>query len=218
MKMELDGLKNIWNKQTTGDIEKISTEDIYKMIHAKSSTTVKWIFIISLIELGLGFVAGILSAYFDGYQEEIAHLKSIGIYEYIEIGSIIIYIVILVFIAVFFYQYREISVATDIKTLIKTIVNTRKVVRYYILFNLSTFALFSVILGMFEFVDSFKNQLILNGIENPEISLKTWLIAFIIIVVLVAMGTLLFWFIYKLIYIRLLKKLHKNHQELLELE
>ena len=218
MKMELDGLKNIWKKQTTADSEKISTAEIYKMIHAKSSTTVKWIFIISLIELGLGFIAGILSAYFDGYQEEIAHLKSLGIYEYLEISSLIIYIVILVFIGAFFYQYRKISVATNIKTLIHTIVNTRKVVRYYILFNLGTFALISIIFGMYGFADSIKNQLILNGVENPEISLKTWALGLLIIGLLVSVSTLLFWFLYKLIYLRLLKKLHKNHLELLELE
>jgi len=218
MMMELDGLKNIWNKQTTGDKEKVSTGEIYKMIHAKSSTTVKWIFIISLIELGLGFVVGIISAYFDGYQKEVEHLKSLGVYGYFEIVSILIYIVILGFIGLFFYQYRKISVAKNIRKLIQTIVNTRKVVRYYIIFNLGAFAIISTIVALFEFSASYKETLSLTGVENPEISLKIWGVFLLITVLLVGIATLLFWFLYKLIYIRLLKKLHKNHQELLELE
>jgi len=218
MMMELDGLKNIWNKQTTGDSEKISTVEIYKMIHAKSSTTVKWIFIISLIELGLGFVVGIISVYFDGYQKEIEHLKSLGVYGYFEIASIFIYIVILGFIGVFFYQYRKISVVKNIRKLIHTIVNTRKVVRSYIIFNLGSFAIISTIVALFEFSTSYKETLILKGVEDPEISLKIWGVALLLTVFLVGISTLLFWFLYKLIYIRLLKKLHKNHQELLELE
>jgi len=218
MMMELDGLKNIWNKQTIDDKEKVSSVEIYKMIHSKSSTTVKWIFIISLIELGLGFVFGIISAYFDGYQKEIEHLKSIGVYDYLEIVSAFIYVIVLGFIGLFFYQYKKISVAKNIKKLIQTIVNTRKVVRCYIIFNLATFAIITTVVALLEFSASFKEAMILKGIENPEISLKIWGIALLLTVFIVGIGTLIFWFIYKLIYIRLLKKLRKNHQELLELE
>ncbi len=48
---ELDLLKKDWNK---GDSKypKLSYNEIYKMILKKSSSIVKWIFIISLLEFG----------------------------------------------------------------------------------------------------------------------------------------------------------------------
>ncbi|PCH73761.1 MAG: hypothetical protein COB98_10385 [Flavobacteriaceae bacterium] len=218
MKMELDGLKNIWNKQTTGDNEKISTAEIYKMIHAKSSTTVKWIFMISLIELGLGVITGILSAFFDSHKEGITHLKSMGIYEYLEIISVIITVVILGFIGAFFYQYKKISVAENIRELINTIVNTRKIVRYYILFNLGTSGIIFTVSMLIGISQGYTTAMQLDGIENPHIPLKIWILSSIIVIITVSIIITIVWYIYKLIYGRLLKKLHKNHQELLELE
>ena len=218
MMMELDGLKNIWNKQTTHDKEKVSSVEIYKMIHSKSSTTVKWIFIISLIELGLGFIVGIISASVDGYQKEIEMMKQMGIYSYFEITSLFIYVVILGFIGLFFYQYKKISVAENIKQLIKTIVNTRRVVRCYILFNLSATAIIITLAMLFGISQGYTNAMLLDGVENPHMPLKIWILSSLIVIVLVGVFTIIFWYIYKLIYGRLLKKLHENHKELLELE
>ena len=47
---ELDLLKKDWNKQNT-DFPKLSYDDIYKLIHKKSSSIVKWILIICIAEL-----------------------------------------------------------------------------------------------------------------------------------------------------------------------
>ena len=46
---ELDILKKDWNKEKV-DYPKLSYDDIYKMILKKSSSIVKWIFIISILE------------------------------------------------------------------------------------------------------------------------------------------------------------------------
>ena len=54
---ELDLLKKAWQKDSHG-FEQISEVEIYKMLHAKSSSIVKWIFYISLFELGFGFIVG----------------------------------------------------------------------------------------------------------------------------------------------------------------
>ncbi len=51
---ELDLLKKHWKKES--DLPKISKDEIGVIIHKKSSSVVKWIFIISVIELLLGFV------------------------------------------------------------------------------------------------------------------------------------------------------------------
>ena len=46
---ELDLLKKDWKKQE-GNYPKLSYDEIYKMIWKKSSSIVKWIFVISIIE------------------------------------------------------------------------------------------------------------------------------------------------------------------------
>ena len=47
---ELERLKKDWNKQQ--NFPELSKEEIYKFLHKKSSSIVKWIFILSLIEFG----------------------------------------------------------------------------------------------------------------------------------------------------------------------
>ena len=49
---DLDLLKKDWQKPNT--FVQISEQDIYGMLHKKSSSIVKWIFYVSIIELGLG--------------------------------------------------------------------------------------------------------------------------------------------------------------------
>ena len=46
---ELDLLKKHWNKEEVS-FEQVSEKQIYKMIHKSSSSIVKWIFIISILE------------------------------------------------------------------------------------------------------------------------------------------------------------------------
>ena len=47
---ELDLLKKDW-KKNSDSFEQISEKEIYKMIHKKSSSIVKWILIISILEI-----------------------------------------------------------------------------------------------------------------------------------------------------------------------
>ena len=56
---ELDLLKKDWKKQEENQ-PKLSYNDIDKMIWKKSSSLVKWIFYVSLIELGLGVLSVVL--------------------------------------------------------------------------------------------------------------------------------------------------------------
>lgn len=52
MMNELDLLKKDWKKDKT-NFQQVTENDIYKMIHTKSSSIVKWILIISIIEFTL---------------------------------------------------------------------------------------------------------------------------------------------------------------------
>ena len=49
---ELDLLKKAWQKDTHS-FEQVTEVEIYKMLHRKSSSIVKWILVISLLEFGL---------------------------------------------------------------------------------------------------------------------------------------------------------------------
>ena len=50
MMEELDLLKKDW-KRNANSFEQISEVEIYKMLHKKSSSIVKWILIISILEV-----------------------------------------------------------------------------------------------------------------------------------------------------------------------
>ena len=49
---ELDILKKAWQKDTHS-FEQVTEVEIYKMLHRKSSSIVKWILVISLLEFSL---------------------------------------------------------------------------------------------------------------------------------------------------------------------
>ena len=49
---ELDLLKKDW-KKNSDSFQQISEKEIYKMIHKQSSSTVKWILVISILEFTL---------------------------------------------------------------------------------------------------------------------------------------------------------------------
>ena len=79
---ELDILKKDWKKQEE-NFPHLSYNDIYKMIWKKSSSIVKWIFVISILELFLSTFLNILLAD-DTYWREMEqmHIKNfiIGLY------------------------------------------------------------------------------------------------------------------------------------------
>ena len=57
----LDLLKKDWKKQEKS-IPQLSYDELYKLIWKRSSSIVKWIFFISIIEFGLGAVLNIFIA------------------------------------------------------------------------------------------------------------------------------------------------------------
>ena len=86
---ELDLLKKDW-KKSENSFEQLSEKDIYKMIHQKSSSVVKWILIISLIELSIGILLNVLSLESDFFNK----IDAKGYTIYIEVLTIVNYAVI----------------------------------------------------------------------------------------------------------------------------
>ncbi|NNT72231.1 hypothetical protein HKT18_08405 [Flavobacterium sp. IMCC34852] len=209
---ELDLLKKAWKKDTHS-YEQVSESEIYNMLHRKSSSIVKWILIISILEFALWALFSILF----NTEEAIKNLHAENFAVYLKILTYVNYVVVVLFIFSFYRNYAKISTITSTKQLMQDIIRTRKTVQYYVWYNL--FMIFiSTILG---FVMAF--------VYNPEMApLKykiahedsyytlTITICMIVATVVVFVGG--FWLIYRLLYGILLRKLNANYKELKKID
>ena len=214
---ELDLLKKDW-KKNVASFQQLSESDIYKMIHKKSSSIVKWIFIVSIIELGLGLVLGLILSFTKYDAKTVELIKHLGIYSYYITTSILLYTVILYFIFRFYTMYRKISVDDNTKKLISTILKTRKVVKQYIAFNLTFSAVFCIVFGGYLFYEGYLEDASRRGAVHPEMPLNIALISFVVLILATAIFTFAFWLVYKLIYGILLKRLQNNFEELKKID
>lgn len=213
---DLDLLKKDWNK--TDNFREVSVQDIYKLMHKNSSSTVKWIFIISLIELSLGILLSVGLSFTKFDQENTQILKDFGIYQYYLGFTGFLYIGIAYFIVNFYLMYRNVSTTDNTKLLMKNILKTRKTVQNYILFNLVAFAIFFITVLTYGIKKGFEKAALENSEKIVELSTSFYVIAFLIIVVSTLVITTIIWLVYKLIYGFLLKKLKRNFEELKKIE
>lgn len=217
---ELELLKKDWQKKEINH-PKLSYNDIHGMLWKKSSSIVKWIFIISIIELLLPQVAYLFPSFWsnDGMQLYV----NLGIKNPLLILSFFYYAVVLYFIFQFYKRYKEISVLDDAKNLMRKIIKTRKTVKNYIFFSLSMILVMFMTVVFYIYInDDFIHTLELSGQDISEISKeKLENIKFLSMVIMAAAGvilTVVVGFIYFLLYGLLLRKLSRNHQELRKLE
>ncbi len=210
---ELDLLKKHWKQQDT-QYPRVSANDIYKMLLKRSSSIVKWIFIISLIEFGLWTV---LSLFLKDSKNAQQFDKLNSDYLIIPL-TVIGYIILAYFFFLFYKNFRRISVTDSAKVLMENILKTRKTVKNYVLFNLLFMVVSFVVVLYIEFD---QDQALIRRTQaaaaNGEILMfyaKTILIVAGVIAVFA--GVLLFF--YWLIYGLLLRKLNRNYKELKKLE
>jgi hypothetical protein len=201
---ELELLKKDWKSQEK-DLPRFSAREIYPMMLKKSSSIVKWIFIISLLELA---VCTFLNIFLmdEGFWEEVEHLHlktaTYAIYA-------ISYLVTFVFIYFFYKNYRAISTTDSASKLMRNILKTRSVVKYYILFVLVANGITVMLFFIFSLI---------YPPENINLESLNWTYAILIgvVVTLVLLGVI--WLIYTLLYGILLRKLKRNYRELKKLE
>lgn len=203
---ELDLLKKHWKKED--DLPKISKDEIGVIIHKKSSSVVKWIFIISVIELLLGFVL----LFFMNSEDKsvITLIEKNSFLKFIDKFSYVLYVVVIYFIYRFYTMYRKISVGDNTTKLMENIIQTRKVVRHYMLFNVITFFLMCVSVSWIVIQDRIYNE----GFSQHHLSSIQFVILYAVMFFVIAVMTVIFWLIYKLIYGYFLRKLQKNYNEL----
>ena len=210
---ELELLKKDWNKKDS-NYPKLSYDDIYKMILKKSSSIVKWIFIISLLE----FVFWGVISFALKDTESMQRFKNYNADNIIIPLTIIGYIILAYFFYLFFKNYKTISVTDSAKVLMENILKTRRTVKKYVAFNL-IYLVFSTIVVLF--IEFDKDTELINQVEQASANGEVFKFYAIIIIVtllllVVAIGVLLLF--YWLMYGLLLGRLNKNYKELKKLE
>jgi len=210
---ELEILKKDWQKE--GDAyPKLTYHEIYKMILKKSSSIVKWIFFISIIE----FVFWSAISFLLKDTESMSRFKEYDAdYVFIPL-TIVSYGILAYFIYLFFKNYKSISATDSAKVLMENILKTRRTVKQYVGFNL-VFLVISTIIVLFVEFEQDPNVINLTQQAKADGEIFKFYAVFILTTVLflaAAIGILLFF--YWLVYGILLKRLNKNHKELKRLE
>ena len=208
---ELDILKKDWNKPHS-EQKKLSVKDIYPMLQKKSSSIVKTLFYISIAELIFWiFINSLPYFYSDEYRQK---LNAIYSNEYVlTVLTFFSYAIILLFIYLLYKSYKSISVTDNSKELMESILKTRKVIKYYVLYNL-IMAGISLVVGFYHALHNDPN--ISNDITN--LGNKEMAIIYGVIIIFTIIFILVIWLFYRLIYGFLLKRLNKNYTELKKLE
>lgn len=175
------------------------------MIQGRSSSIVKWIFVVSLAELAFWVLLDV-GLRLSGSRPEFSFPKGELVYQLI---SLVSYPVILYFVWRFYKNYRSIQTTDSVKGLMESIIRTRKSVKTYVAINLGLFFLGSaVVYGMMLRYDPNFTKL-LNG-HSPLFNLA---IILVLLFFMLFCGAMI-WVFYRLIYGILLKKLFRNYEEL----
>lgn len=213
---DLDILKTDWHK--TQNYPDISEGEIYGFLHKKSSSSLKWILIISILELSIGAILSILMSFTKFDEKSNLFLKQNNIFAYYEVFMIFIYAVAIYFVFRFYKMYKKVSTTDNTKLLMQNILRTRKTVQNYILFNLITGALFLLVIFSFTFKNEIQKIAVSRGEQISDINNRVYLISFLVVLLITIIFTVLSWLFYKLLYGFLLKRLKRNYEELKKID
>ena len=206
MMEELDLLKKDW-KKSEHNYQQISEDTIYKMLQKGSSSIVKWILIISILEV---LVWSLISIVYNA-DDYLVNLNSKNLNDYFKYLTIFNYIIIALFIVIFYKNYAAISTTKSTKLLMSDILKTRQTVKYYVWYNLAIITI-SMIFGFFLAFNT--NPEIQKLLENRTI----FIFSVVICIFALAFFIVIFWLFYRLIYGILLEKLLNNYKELKKID
>nr|WP_264559246.1 hypothetical protein [Flavobacterium sp. N2270] len=210
---ELDILKKDW-KKNENSYTQITEKEIYGMLHKKSSSIVKWILVISILEIAFWSVLGF-------FTTDENYLKTLELYHLRDVMPIITtvnYAVILFFIYLFYKNYKTINTTDTVKQLMHTILKTRKTVQNYVWYNLIMTFFSMVLVVIFQLKYDPNIEKVFNNMSATMDSNLFYLMVtfFYIIVILIVIGFI--WLFYRLIYGILMKRLNNNYKELKKID
>ncbi len=197
----LDSLKNIWKNQGESNI-RFTQKDIHKMVQKKSSSIVKWILIISLLE----FILPNLIFLFTDFDATKQFYEQYGLTGAMMIYTVLHIAIIIVFIYVFYKNYQNISVGSTVKILLSDILKTRRTVKYYIYYNLTMMG----VIGLHIFYAVFNSSEFQNNLAAGTSMVKIWILS----IIFLCLALLIFWLFYRVLYGFFLKKLKRNYAAL----
>ena len=209
---ELERLKKDWNKHQ--NFPELSKEEIYKFLHKKSSSIVKWIFIISLLEFGFWSLIALATKNNETQQR----FDSYNV-DHIMIPLMVIgYVILIYFFVIFYKNYKEISSTDSTKSLMQKILNTRKTVKHYVIFNLVFLFISSIVGAAIELSNNPDLKLTILQFENTnDLYIFYAIVIGITLITIVILSAILLGFYY-LVYGILLKRLKQNYKELEAIE
>ena len=197
----LDSLKDIWKNQGESNI-RFTQDDIQGMVQKKSSSIVKWILIISLLE----FILPNLAFVFTDFEATKLFYEKFGLENTMNFYAILHIVIILGFIYIFYKNYKNISTGSNVKILLSNILKTRSTVKYYVYYNLTIMG----IIGLHMFYVVYHSPQFLQELPENSNMVMIWIISITLLVVTL----LIFWLFYRIIYGFLLKKLKRSYAEL----
>ena len=207
---ELELLKKDWNKDKS-DYKSYSDTELYPMLHKKSSSIVKTLFYISVAEL----VFWILISYVPYFFSDKMRARLETSYENPIFTGLTIFgfLVVLLFVYLLYKSHKSISSTDNAKKLMENILRTRKVIKYYVLYNLIMIFISIPLSLYFEFNQNTEFHDQVAAFDSTQMAV---LVAMVVLVT--GIFLLLIWLFYRLIYGILLKRLNRNYEELKKLE
>ena len=201
----LENLKDLWKNQEESKI-RFSQDDISQMVQKKSTSIVKWILVISLLE----FILPNLLFVFTDFDSTRQFYTTYGLSNIMMFYSVIHIIVIIGFIYIFYKNYRNINVGSTVKILLSNILKTRRTVKHYIYYNITIFG----IIGLTMLQKVYSSEEYQNKLSEETSMVQIWIIS----IILLSLVLFVFWVFYRIIYGFFLKKLKKNYATLLNQE
>lgn len=212
---ELELLKKQWQTREQ-NLPTVSYNDIYKMLLKKSSSIVKWIFLISIAEL----LFWTLLAFFVPESSRQLNDK-IGLHNSLVFINVLHYCIFAMFIYFFYKNYTSIKNTDTVKDLMENILKTRKTVRYFVIYNVGATILLMIGINLYYYTR--KEQLYQLMVETydeyatiPLESFTSVFFIFQIIFGIILIGIVLLF--YRVIYGILLRRLSRNYKELKKIE
>ncbi|EAS19099.1 hypothetical protein BBFL7_00548 [Flavobacteria bacterium BBFL7] len=211
---QLDILKEKWNTQDK-EYPRVSADHIKKMLAQKSTSIVKWLLIIAIIEFTVMSSINFLYSFLGSPDEFTRELMDSN---FMKISWAIHIIAIIYFIYLFYKNYKNISATQPTRSLMKNIIKTRKTMKWYIWYNI----IGGFISGMVTTIYMLNNHPLINELmESGKMEgheTMFYVLTFLILTVIYIIFLGFIYLIYMLIYGILLKRLKNNYEELKRME
>lgn len=212
---ELELLKSRWQNQDE-QLPQLTYAEIYRMLLKKSSSIVKWILFISIGEIILWTSLALLVP-----ESSQKFTNEMGLHELMFLSNILYYLVFIIFIFLFYRNYKRISATDSIKELMENIMRTRRTVKYFIIYNLVSAFVMLLGVNIFYYTNQdlvfnlmVKDYGVLSTMEKGQFFMTFFMIQFIIGLIVIVL-ILLF---YRFVYGTLLRRLKRNYHELEKME